>query len=109
FSSSVANLNDEAKRSLSELLPLAMTAERVLIRGRTDSTGTVAGNRALAIARAATVRAAFARGGVDPRKLKVSYCVTCFVASNDTEAGRSANRRVEVELVMPVPAVVFSK
>ncbi len=109
FSSSVANLNDEAKRNLSELLPLAMTAERVLIRGRTDSTGTVAGNRALAIARAATVRAAFVRGGVDPRKLKVSYCVTCFVASNDTEAGRSANRRVEVELVMPAPAVAFSK
>ena len=101
FSSSVANLNDEAKRGLSELLPLAMTAERVLIRGRTDSTGTAAGNRALAIARAATVRAAFVSGGVDPRKLKVTYCVTCFVASNDTEAGRSANRRVEVELVMP--------
>jgi outer membrane protein OmpA-like peptidoglycan-associated protein len=109
FSSSVANLNDETKRSLSELLPLAMTAERVLIRGRTDSTGTVAGNRALAIARAATVRAPFASGGVDPRKLKVSYCVTCFVASNDTEAGRSANRRVEVELVMPAPAVAVSK
>lgn len=101
FSSSVAILNDEAKRSLFELLPLAMKAERVFIRGRTDSTGTVAGNRALAIARAATVRAAFASGGVDPRKLKVSYCVTCFVAPNDTEAGRSANRRVEVELVMP--------
>ena len=109
FSSAVAILNDDAKRGLSELLPLAMKAERVFIRGRTDSTGTVAGNRALAIARAATVRAAFARGGVDPRKLKVSYCVTCFVASNDTEAGRSANRRVEVELVMPAPAVAFSK
>lgn len=109
FSSSVAILNDEAKRSLSELLPLAMKAERVFIRGRTDSTGTVAGNRALAIARAATVRAAFAGGGVTPRKLKVSYCVTCFAASNDTEAGRSANRRVEVELVMPAPAVAVSK
>lgn len=109
FSSSVAILNDEAKRSLSELLPLAMKAERVFIRGRTDSTGTVAGNRALAIARAATVRAAFASGGVTPRKLKVSYCVTCFAASNDTEAGRSANRRVEVELVMPAPAAAVSK
>lgn len=101
FSRGVAVLNYDAKSSLSELLPLAMKAERVLIRGRTDSTGTVAGNRVLAIARAATVHAAFASGGVDPRKLKVSYCVTCFVASNDTEAGRSANRRVEVELVMP--------
>lgn len=109
FSSAVAILNDDAKRGLSELLPLAMNAERVFIRGRTDSTGTAAGNRALAIARAATVRAAFVSGGVDPRKLKVSYCVTCFVASNDTEAGRSANRRVEVELVMPTQAVAISK
>lgn len=109
FPSSGAILNDDAKRSLSELLPLAMKAERVFIRGRTDSTGTVAGNRALAIARAATVRAALASGGVDPRKLKVSYCVTCFAAPNDTEAGRSANRRVEVELVMPAQAVAISK
>jgi len=109
FSSAVAILNDDAKRGLSELLPLAMKAERVFIRGRTDSTGTAAGNRALAIARAATVRAAFVSGGVDPRKLKVSYCVTCFAASNDTEAGRSANRRVEVELVMPAQAVAGRK
>lgn len=109
FPSSVAILNDDAKRGLSELLPLAMKAERVLIRGRTDSTGTVAGNRALAIARAATVRAAFVSGGVDPRKVKVSYCVTCFAAPNDTEVGRSANRRVEVELVMSAQAVAVSK
>lgn len=101
FSRAVAVLNDDAKRGLAELLPVARKAERVFIRGRTDSTGTVAGNRALAIARAATVRAALVSGGVDPRKLKVSYCITCFAAPNDTEAGRSANRRVEVELVMP--------
>ncbi|CAJ0902823.1 Peptidoglycan-associated lipoprotein [Ralstonia sp. LMG 32965] len=94
-------LGEEAKRGLAELLPLALKAERVYIRGRTDSTGTAQGNRALAIARAAVVRAAFVGGGVDPRKLKVSYCTTCFVAPNDTETGRSANRRVEVELVMP--------
>lgn len=101
FSSAVAVLNDDAKRSLAELLPMALKAERVFIRGRTDSTGTVVGNRALAFARAATVRAALVSGGVDPRKLKVSYCITCFAATNDTEAGRSANRRVEVELAMP--------
>lgn len=55
----------------------------------------------LVIARAETVRAAFVGNGVDLRKLKVTYRTTCFVAPNDTEAGCSANRRVEIELMMP--------
>lgn len=101
FPISTAQMNADAKRVLSDLLPLAIKAERIYIRGRTDATGTADGNRALAIARAATVRAAFVGNGVDPRKLKVTYCTTCFVAPNDTEAGRSANRRVEIELMMP--------
>lgn len=104
FPSSAALMNAGAKHGLSELLPLAIAAERIYIRGRTDSTGTAQGNRVLAAARAATVRAAFVAGGVDPRKLKVSSCITCFVAPNDTDAGRSANRRVEIELVMPAIA-----
>lgn len=104
FPLAASALGDEAKRALAELLPLALKAERVYIRGRTDSTGTAQGNRALAIARAAAVRAALVRGGVEPRKLKVSYCTTCYVAPNDTEAGRSANRRVEIELLMPADA-----
>lgn len=104
FLSAAALMNADAKRGLSDLLPLAIKAERIYIRGRTDATGTADGNRALAIARAATVRAAFVGNGVDPRKLKVTYCTTCFVAPNDTEAGRSANRCVEIELVMPTIA-----
>lgn len=101
FPSAAALMNADAERGLSDLLPLAIKAERIYIRGRTDATGTTDGNRALAIARAATVRAAFVGNGVDPRKLKVTYCTTCFVAPNDTEAGRRTNRRVEIELMMP--------
>jgi len=104
FPRSASVLTDEAKRGVAELLPLALAAERVYIRGRTDSAGSAHGNRALARSRAAAVRAAFVNSGVDPRKLTVSYCTTCFVAPNDTEAGRSANRRVEIELVMSAAA-----
>ncbi len=104
FPSAVALMNADAKDSLSSLLPLAVAAERIYIGGRADSMGTAQRNRILAAARAATVRAAFVAGGVDPRKLKVSSCITCFIAPNDTDAGRSANRRVEIELVMPAIA-----
>ena len=101
FPRSVARMNADAKDNLSSLLPLAAVAERIYIGGRTDAKGTVQRNRTLAAARAATVRAAFVAAGVDPRKLKVSSCITCFITSNDSEAGRSANRRVDIELVMP--------
>lgn len=104
FARASAALSDEGRARLAALLPLASKAERVYIRGRTDVTGTAQGNRALAIARAAAVRVALVRAGLDPRKLTVSYCTTCFVAPNDSEAGRSANRRVDIELVMPSAA-----
>jgi len=109
FSSSVFSLGHGAQNDVAHLLPLVMQAERVYIRGRTDATGTAQGNRTLATARAAAVRAALIAGGVDARKLKQSFCTTCFIAPNDTEDGRSANRRVEVELVMPALAVATSQ
>lgn len=101
FPRSAFLLDENAKHALAELLPQALKAERVYIRGYTDSTGAASANQALAIARAASVRAAFVAGGVDPRKLKVSYCTTCYIAPNDTETGRSTNRRAEIKLVMP--------
>ena len=100
FPKAVAKINQAGKRSLSEMMPGAKKAERILIKGRTDSTGTPAGNKALALARAEAVKAVFVRNGIDPKKIEISTCVDCFVATNDTEEGRSANRRVEVELVM---------
>lgn len=104
FSKATATLGDAAKAEIAELLPLASKAERIYIRGRTDSTGTPNGNRALAAARAASVRAALVAAGINPQRLKVSSCTTCYAAPNDTEAGRSANRRVEIELMMPAVA-----
>jgi outer membrane protein OmpA-like peptidoglycan-associated protein len=84
-----------------ELLPMAKRADKVYVRGRTDGTGTTVANRKVAHDRAYTVFKAFRNGGVERKKLRLTYCSNCFIASNDTEEGRRLNRRVEVELIMP--------
>lgn len=89
------------RKAIAELVPLAKQAEKIYIRGRTDASGDQASNRALATARAGTVRSAFLAAGVEQQKMHTTYCTTCYVASNDTAQGRRINRRVDVELLMP--------
>lgn len=88
-------------KSVKELAPLARRADKVNVRGRTDGLGNAGSNRKVALDRARTVYNAFVQEGVQKQKLRLTYCSTCFVAPNDTEAGRRLNRRVEVELIMP--------
>lgn len=87
--------------AIKELAPLAKQAHKVYVRGRTDSLGNPATNRKVAVSRAYTVYSVFLREGVDRDNMRLTYCTECFIASNATEAGRRANRRVEVELLMP--------
>jgi outer membrane protein OmpA-like peptidoglycan-associated protein len=88
-------------KAVKELVPLAKRADKVNVRGRTDGLGNAGSNRKVALDRARTVYNAFVQEGVDKQKLRLTYCTTCFVAANDSEAGRRLNRRVEVELIMP--------
>ncbi len=88
-------------KAVKELAPLAKRADKVNVRGRTDGLGNAGSNRKVALDRARTVYNAFVQEGVDKQKLRLTYCTTCFVAANDSEAGRRLNRRVEVELIMP--------
>jgi outer membrane protein OmpA-like peptidoglycan-associated protein len=88
-------------KAVKELAPLARRADKVNVRGRTDGLGNAGSNRKVALDRARTVYNAFVQEGVQKQKLRLTYCTTCFVAANDTEAGRRLNRRVEVELIMP--------
>lgn len=101
FDSASVHLDADARQEIETLVPLARQAMFIHIRGRTDATGAVQGNRALALARAMRVRRALLSHGIEARKLKVFYCTHCHVADNDSEAGRRANRRVEIELKMP--------
>ncbi len=91
--------------AVNELAPLAKQAQTVYVRGRTDSRGDRESNQQVALNRAYTVRTAFVNAGVDKSKLRISFCTSCFIAPNDTEEGRRANRRVDVELIMPADEI----
>jgi outer membrane protein OmpA-like peptidoglycan-associated protein len=69
----------------------------VVIAGHTDSVGSPEYNHALAMKRAAAVRAELVRRGVESSRITLrSEGEQNPVASNDTEAGRRENRRAEV-------------
>jgi len=70
---------------------------RVEVQGHTDNVGEAEPNRALSSLRAEAVRQYLIRAGVDGARLTaVGYGEDLPVADNTTEAGRAANRRVEL-------------
>ena len=75
----------------------------VEVRGHTDSAGNAQSNRRLSALRAQAVVDYLVREGVDPDKLSArGLGAEVPVASNDTPAGRAANRRIEFS-VLDVP------
>jgi outer membrane protein OmpA-like peptidoglycan-associated protein len=70
------------------------------VLGHTDSTGSDAYNQALSERRAESVANFLANSGVQRARLATKgYGESQPVASNSTEAGRAANRRVEIKIV----------
>ncbi|MCH8499165.1 MAG: leukotoxin LktA family filamentous adhesin [Marinobacter sp.] len=73
---------------------------RVRIKGFTDNLGSPDYNDRLSAARAASVMQYLAVFGVKPEQMElVGFGADEAVASNDTEEGRSQNRRVEITLL----------
>ncbi len=72
----------------------------VEVAGHTDSTGSASYNQGLSERRAATVGRYLENRGVDRRRIATAGFGEDYpIASNETEAGRQANRRVELTLV----------
>jgi outer membrane protein OmpA-like peptidoglycan-associated protein len=72
----------------------------IKVAGHTDSTGSDSYNQTLSEERAQSVQQYLISRNVAPARIQsVGYGERYPVASNDTEAGRQANRRVELELV----------
>lgn len=72
----------------------------VNIDGHTDSTGGASYNQGLSERRAGAVAQYFTSRRVDPRRLIVrGFGESKPIASNATESGRAANRRVEIRIV----------
>jgi outer membrane protein OmpA-like peptidoglycan-associated protein len=72
------------------------------VEGYTDSTGGSQTNLRLSEQRAYAVRDALVRYGVDPRQVEAAgFGAAQPVADNSTQAGRQANRRVEIVISDP--------
>lgn len=77
---------------------------RLRIGGHTDNEGRNAFNTTLSLRRAEAVRTALIRRGVEAGRLVAEgFGATKPVATNDTEAGRARNRRIEIRAVGASP------
>ncbi|MDY7227218.1 OmpA family protein [Hyalangium rubrum] len=76
--------------------------DRIRIEGHTDSRGEGPYNEALSMRRAEAVQRVLISRGVQPQQMMVlGMGETEPVAPNETVAGRSANRRVELHIDVP--------
>jgi outer membrane protein OmpA-like peptidoglycan-associated protein len=70
------------------------------VAGHTDSTGSAQHNQALSERRAGAVQQYMERNGVLPQRIYAAgYGKNQPIASNDTDAGRRLNRRVDITIV----------
>lgn len=104
FGSGEAVLSEEGIRQLDNLVPLLADSEyQITVAGHTDSlpiqTPRFPSNWELSSARAGSVVRLFENAGVPRNRLQAAgYADTRPLFRNDTEQGRSRNRRVEIIL-----------
>ncbi|MGJ8667883.1 MAG: OmpA family protein [Oceanococcus sp.] len=90
---------DQAVRALKGQPPM-----KVRIAGHTDSIGNASYNEELSMRRARSVRQYLLSQRVNPSRLSViGYGESQPIASNESEAGRAKNRRVEFEIQLSDP------
>ena len=102
FALGSAKLSPAARSQLNAAIGDLSRVRRITIVGRTDSTGPLAFNQELALARALAVRDHLRRThpALAATLTLRARGACCFIAPNDTLAGRAQNRRVEVVFQM---------
>lgn len=96
-----SELTSQARSALNDVSSVLQEYPETVVNiaGHTDSTGSADYNKRLSERRAEAVGNHLAQSGVQRQRLSMSgYGLTQPVASNDTEDGRSQNRRVEITL-----------
>ncbi|HEU4430464.1 MAG TPA: OmpA family protein [Myxococcota bacterium] len=109
FASGSAQLMPGAERTLGEVAGLLneFPDRRIAVEGHTDNVGNDTYNQGLSERRAAGVASFLRSRGVDPSRVESRGLGESMpVASNDDDAGRQANRRVEIVLAEAVMAPV---
>ncbi len=102
FETGQADLKLEAETSLVEVVDLLQSEpeKKIRIEGHTDSVGETSTNLKLSQLRADSVQSALVALGVDSmRIIAVGMGEDFPIATNDTDEGRSKNRRVDVILL----------
>ena len=102
FAYDSADVQPQFKRTLDQVADTLAQYNQTYIDvyGHTDSTGSDAYNQTLSERRATSVADYLAGRGVQPARIGTrGFGETQPIASNDTDAGRAANRRVEVKIV----------
>lgn len=98
FAFGTAQPSASDKKALLDLLP-RLEHQRLVLTGYTDSAGPQDFNEWLALRRAQSLKEYLVGIGLEGDAIEVSgqgQC--CYLQSNDTEAGRSANRRTELRI-----------
>jgi len=98
FTTGKWDIKEESHKVLDEIVQTVQTSPnlKLEIQGHTDSMGSEASNYRLSENRAKAVMDYLLRKGVSPARLTYKgYGPSMPIASNDTPAGRSENRRVE--------------
>ena len=106
FNSGGATLQAQSQRRLEPLLQYLQGNPRreIVIEGHTDSLGNPEVNKRLSLQRADTVMEYLVSRGIEPVRIETrGFGEEVPVASNTTNAGRAANRRVEVVIKTPEP------
>ncbi len=94
-----ANLTPEAVRTVGEISDVLRGVEgrRIAVEGHTDSVGTVVYNKQLSTRRAEGVARELSRNGVSRGNMQVEgFGEGSPISTNNSDAGRARNRRVEV-------------
>lgn len=95
---------DLAEEGAIALSGAAQRAELIVVRGRTDGTVDNEGNQRVARGRAEAVRDYLTALGIDGERIRTTYqSVGDHVADNAQDAGRTLNRRAEVEVYEAAP------
>ncbi|WP_239495363.1 OmpA family protein [Salinicola halophilus] len=101
FDTDSSDLQTPARQALNDVNAVlrAYPETRITVAGYTDSTGAESYNQTLSERRAQSVATYLEQGSVQASRIDtIGYGERNPVASNDTDAGRAQNRRVEITL-----------
>lgn len=99
FETNSARITTQSQPNVNDLIEImkAYPGLNIRVEGHTDNTGNSNANRALSLERANAVKSALTAAGVESDRVTTQgFGSTKPTASNDSEAGRQQNRRIDV-------------